>query len=350
MINELNLSVVFHDITPIPQDDGPQPVCGIDYSQPFIEAMGYFRAVLRADEHSERTLDLTSVCLEHNPANYTTWHFRRQILATLSLESTATININTNTYNIDRVKVDLDFASKLGGKNPKNYQIWYHRQSLLEGLVKNDEEGLRCADDELKYTDGVFKEDAKNYHAWSHRQWVVLTANNPTIWDLELKYTDELITQDVRNNSPWNHRWFASHRAKKVPPLNVEKAILEAEYAIRIAEIDPFNESPWRYLIGVLKEQWRKQEGVASTFAVLLNEYEGKILQIKSDMKEREGVDGDSCVNLISALIDILEMKQDSSAIENAADFARCLGTKHDPIRKKYWSLREKELRLRAEV
>jgi len=63
MINELNLSVVFHDITPIPQDDGPQPVCGIDYSQPFIEAMGYFRAVLRADEHSGMSLSALFVIL-----------------------------------------------------------------------------------------------------------------------------------------------------------------------------------------------------------------------------------------------------------------------------------------------
>ena len=52
MAAELDLAVVFHDVIPIPQDDGPQPVCGIDYSKDFIEAMSYLRAVLRTDEHS----------------------------------------------------------------------------------------------------------------------------------------------------------------------------------------------------------------------------------------------------------------------------------------------------------
>lgn len=214
--------------------------------------------------------------------------------------------------------------------------------------MKNDEEGLRCTDDELKYTAAVFQEDAKNYHAWSHRQWIVLTVNNPTIWDSELSYTDELIFQDGRNNSAWNHRWFASHRAKKVPLLSYEKALLEAEYALKVAEMDPFNESPWRYLIGILKEQWRRREENASKISDLLDKYEGKILKMKNDMKERSGADGCSCVNLISAFIDILEMKHNTSAFEAAANFAHQLGMQHDPIRKKYWLLREKELRSRV--
>lgn len=341
MANKLDLAVIFHDITPIPQNDGPQPVCGIEYAQSYVEAMDYFRAILRKDEHSGRALDLTRVCLMHNPANYTTWHFRRQILATFSFPDTH--------YNLSLVRTDLALTSKLGGTNPKNYQIWYHRQSLLEGLVKNDELGVRCANDELKYTAGVFEEDAKNYHAWSHRQWIVLAVNNPSIWESELTYTDELITRDVRNNSAWNHRWFACHRGKKFPPLSYERAILEAEYALKAAEVDPFNESPWRYLMGILKEQWRRQEKGAPNFAELLDEYEGKIFKVKHDMKERCGADGNSCVNLISALVDVLEMKRKTSAFKEAANFAHCLGIEHDPIRKKYWLLREKELRSRVE-
>lgn len=161
---------------------------------------------------------------------------------------------------------------------------------------------------------------------------------------------DKLIKNDVRNNSAWNHRWFACHRAEKDTPLSYESAILEADYAIGIAEIDPFNESPWRYLIGILKEQWRQKDKAALKPTNLLDEYEGKILKIKNSITERNGGDGDSCVNLISALIDILEMKQNISAFKDAAQFAHNLAFEHDPIRKKYWILRENTLKLRAQV
>ena len=114
------------------------------------------------------------MCLKHNPANYTTWHFRRQILATLLMESTS--RKDTIAYNLDRVKEDLALTSEMGGENPKNYQIWYHRQSLLENLITNDDEGIECAKDELTYTASVFEEDSKNYHvSWRFKQTPLLS-------------------------------------------------------------------------------------------------------------------------------------------------------------------------------
>jgi hypothetical protein len=46
------LNKVFADIEPIPQDDGPRSVCAIDYPLAYEEAMGYLRAIMRADEQS----------------------------------------------------------------------------------------------------------------------------------------------------------------------------------------------------------------------------------------------------------------------------------------------------------
>lgn len=46
------LTEIFNDATPIPQDDGPHPVCSIDYPDGFVEAMGYLRAMLKKDERS----------------------------------------------------------------------------------------------------------------------------------------------------------------------------------------------------------------------------------------------------------------------------------------------------------
>ncbi len=46
------LTEVFQDIEPVPQDDGPHPVCVIDYPEKFVEAMDYLRALIEIDEHS----------------------------------------------------------------------------------------------------------------------------------------------------------------------------------------------------------------------------------------------------------------------------------------------------------
>jgi protein farnesyltransferase/geranylgeranyltransferase type-1 subunit alpha len=58
---------------------------------------------------------------------------------------------------------DLELASRLGGTNPKNYQIWYHRRALLEACGLEQER----ARTELEYVANVLQEDAKNYHVSS---------------------------------------------------------------------------------------------------------------------------------------------------------------------------------------
>ncbi len=72
---------------------------------------------------------------------------------------------------------------------------------------------------------------------------------------------------DPRNNSAWNQRWFATHEGQIAAALtagesaqsvlSLDLAEEEAHYGICGAKLDPYNESPWRYLIGVLMEQWR---------------------------------------------------------------------------------------------
>lgn len=64
---------LWEDVVPVPQDDGPDPVCPIAYTADFVETMNYFRAILASDERSARALRLTNDVISKNPANYTAW-------------------------------------------------------------------------------------------------------------------------------------------------------------------------------------------------------------------------------------------------------------------------------------
>jgi protein farnesyltransferase/geranylgeranyltransferase type-1 subunit alpha len=62
------------DIVPLPQDDGGlHPLAAIAYTEEYSEAMGYLRAVMAANEFSDRVLGLTEHIISMNPAHYTVW-------------------------------------------------------------------------------------------------------------------------------------------------------------------------------------------------------------------------------------------------------------------------------------
>ena len=215
----------FSDVVPVPQDDGPNPVCAIAYREEFRQAMDIFRAVLRSSEKSARVLRLTEQLLNMNAANYTVWQYRRDVLASLDVP----------------IQEELDFMDRFAEMNPKNYQIWFHRRAITERSGD--------ASRELVFVDRVFGHDAKNYHAWAHRQWVVKTFG---MWEGELAATERLLEVDVRNNSAWNHRWFVLHeRPGGLTSLDdVEAEVAFACTALRLA---PHNESPWNFVKGLCR-------------------------------------------------------------------------------------------------
>lgn len=299
------LATVFADVTPIPQEE-PAAVARIDYPPNFALVYGYWRALLAGQEHTRRGWELSTLCLEANPANYTVWHYRRDCLRGLGIWEKELEN-------------ELAFAAQLGGDNPKNYQIWYHRRAMLE-------EGDVSAfyQSELDYIAKVLNVDAKNYHAWSYRQWIVAQVKG---WESEVAFARQCIDKDVRNNSAWNQAWFASHQGER-DPLPVEKANDELEYAIEQARLDPYNSSPLRYLRALVKEQ-SGNDGFLQKALNLVNSLQSVVDEFGK---------GPSAT-MLSVQADLLELQNtDASRASAKALLTQLLDV--DPIRIKYWQLR----------
>ena len=138
------------------------------------------------------------------------------------------------------------------------------------------------------------------------------------------------------------------HAGGSIQLLSLEIAKKEGDYAVQGASLDPYNESPWRYLIGILKEQCQALKDDA-TRASLLDRFESKASQQRENI-EAAGKNPDGCFNLTSALIDILELKGDTESLEKAVQLASALAKEHDPIRKKYWLLRVEEMKQYSQV
>lgn len=115
------------------------------------DAYDYFRAILKSGEKSERSLSLTADCIGLNPANYTVWQYRRDILKILGKD----------------LQEELRYVNTMIESNSKNYQVWHHRKAIVELL--------QDASQELDFTASILRKDAKNYHCWQHRQWCIQT-------------------------------------------------------------------------------------------------------------------------------------------------------------------------------
>src|SRR5688572_8096771 len=74
------------DVTPIHLNDQEKQLINIAYTERYRGAYALFRAILKADERSQRALELTKECLLLNPANYTVWTFRRLVLQELNAD------------------------------------------------------------------------------------------------------------------------------------------------------------------------------------------------------------------------------------------------------------------------
>ncbi|SPQ97845.1 unnamed protein product (mitochondrion) [Plasmodiophora brassicae] len=295
VVSLAELRDLFHDVARVRQDDGPDSVVAIQYPPDFVEAMDLFRAMLKADEMSERALMLTEYVIELNSANYTAWQYRRRVIEALDKDW----------------RDELALCDAIGGASPKNYQLWNHRREVIQKL--GDASG------ELEVTAVALEDDAKNYHVWGHRQWCIATFG---LWDDEIAFAEKLLVADPYNNSAWNQRWFVVTRNNTVA-WTEDVARREVAFAQRHLSEIADNESPWNYVLGILdatKYALPKVVDEAVTFA--------------------EGLP--SCRFAAGLLFDVYEVL---GRLPEATEVAGRLETSLDVIRSRYWAWRRDQLK-----
>ncbi|XP_046385956.1 protein farnesyltransferase/geranylgeranyltransferase type-1 subunit alpha isoform X2 [Ischnura elegans] len=292
------------DVVPISQSDGPYPVVAIAYSEKFRDVYDYFRAILKSKEKSERAIQLTKDALDLNPANYTVWQYRRELLKSL----------NKNLHE------ELRYVWQMIEDNPKNYQVWHHCRVVVEWL--NDPSR------ELLLTETILGQDAKNYHAWQHRQWVVRTFN---LFDQELDFVARLIEDDVRNNSAWNQRYFVINNTRLFTPEVIER---EVNYTLEKIKVATNNESAWNYLRGVLEHQ---ENGLAGQGGLVKQFCEELYTSYPAGAKGKSPY-------LLAYLVDLHEEQMQlgigdkSEHLKIALEICESLAAEHDTIRRGYWN------------
>ena len=216
----------FHSIESVPPEyNGPLSIGLADSDK---KLMASFYAAVESKDVSSRALDLTTSMIEMNSASYTAWFWRRRCLDELSTPA-------------DRVDSELDFVDSWCTRNPKNYQVWYHRRWIIESLCEHDfDRASQLLPGELRMLEERMTAEPKHYNAWTHR---VFLATRFGLFETlsELEFTDSMLQRDHRNNSAWSHRRNSLSFHPHLIPNDIE-------YVLNIIQQSPSNESAWVYL------------------------------------------------------------------------------------------------------
>ncbi|KAI1391480.1 protein prenylyltransferase [Hypoxylon trugodes] len=314
------------DVVPIPQTDPEGALAAIAYPDEYAEAMAYLRAVMAVKEYSPRCLQLTERIIAINPAHYTVWLYRLSIIEALNIS----------------IPDEIAWLNGIALTYIKNYQIWNHRQQLIEhyypAIVTSPSDVAALGESERKFLERMLRLDTKNYHVWSYRQYIVRKLG---MWgDAERHSIETLILEDVRNNSAWSHRFFivfsdpayatpSSHATEHDPKIPADIVDREVDYAEQKILFAPQNQSPWNYLKGVLVKGGRKL---------------GTVREFSEQFVKNLGTEEVEQVRSSHALDLLADIYKEAGEKDKADLVLRRLGEKWDRIRRGYWEYRRKLL------
>ncbi|KAF1815401.1 protein prenylyltransferase [Eremomyces bilateralis CBS 781.70] len=289
------------DVVPIVQlDGGPNALAQIAYSDEYSEAMSYLRALMAANELSDRVLSLTENIIRINPAHYTVWLYRARVLLDQNRD----------------LRSEIEWLNPIALKYLKNYQIWQHRQTIVDKL--DDPTG------EQEFIRTMLEKDTKNYHVWSYRHWLVKRFN--LFNKGELEETERMLDEDIRNNSAWNHRWFVVFSQDDSVWKDPGIVNRETQFAKSKIQLAPQNESAWNYLRGILRNSGTPGSAIM-----------GFVLQF-APIDEPEKIRSSHALDLLADIF------RELGHIEDAERALDLLANIYDPIRENYWTYRKDKL------
>lgn len=236
-------------MTPNPIPQSPQYLAQIAYAPEFTEAMSIFRAVYAQREVSERVIALTTAIIEMNPAHYSVWDYRLEVVSAIGNEvfDYKELGLVPSSPQPPKVGEDGVWLNHFTLNNSKNYQVWNYRQQVA------DPTNILWYKGERVILDMVLEDESKNFHAWSYYKWLIQLSQKycPAAFDVEslLEETEKQLKADVLNNSVWSFRYFVLHTFKQLRNDKTELEFIANKIAIR-----PGNESAWSYLRGYVSD------------------------------------------------------------------------------------------------
>lgn len=280
-------------------------LCAIAYSEEYRKTVGILRALLAKKEYSERALAAADAAIALNPAHYTVWAYRYDIVAYFALKLN---DAEKGSY----VDLELEKNDSFAIETPKNYQIWNYRELLIK-LHPNPNPKR-----ELPLIEVIIAEDNKNYHTWAYRTWLVKYFN---LFDsnTETQFVDLLLAADIRNNSAWNFRFFLKFSQSKNDAFEEE-----VEYAKNAILKAPQNQSSWNYLTGVY-EHCKRDLSELELFCLQFVDFD----TIDLESQEKLPVQSIDAVALLQKIYAKSEKQKSLKALD--------ILTKIDPIRARFW-------------
>ena len=212
------LAGMFPDVIELPPEPNtaPVPVVQIQYTAAFRQVMGLYRHLgsVTLEVASPRWLLLLAFVLRKCPAHYSAWKHRRDVVLNphcmtscaqelYLVPSTGRSWASEDLPDIERrtvarwcpplaatrsrwqaVRWELQATKFFALTNPKNFQVWHHRQELVTAAVQHTADQKHQETDEpIPYSELAeelrlcthvhLNDDSKNYHVWSHRAWFI---------------------------------------------------------------------------------------------------------------------------------------------------------------------------------